>query len=246
MPRSEEMSERSSCRATPASGCSDSTAFRLSSTSRLAPVASTAWPIWAASVSRLYGSSSPVGRSTGEASTKRHWASLSQVAMSKPRVLRLSRRSVAGSSRVTKTPPWPARTPSARNWPPNTVLALPAWPATTVARARGRPPMVTWSNPGMPVASLATDAPASWPSPPSSSRPAVRAAPAADCPVGGLTRSPSGSRPAPGRSARPARRAALAGQPEPGRLAVAGVDSSDQAAASSRTSARPQPPSRPS
>ncbi len=78
--------------------------------------------------------------------------------MSQPSVVRFARRSAAGSSIETKTAGWPRRTPSARKWPANTVFALPAWPATTVARRRGRPPIVTWSNPGMPVSSFSTPA----------------------------------------------------------------------------------------
>jgi len=154
------ISERSSWRAAAASWCRDSIAFRLSSTSRSAPVASTAWPIWAASVSRLYGAA-PGLVASGEASTKRQSSAASQAATSQPKVSRLARRSAAGSSSVTNTPGWPRRTPWARNCPASTVLALPACPATTVARRAGRPPIATWSKPGIPVASFGTDNPRS-------------------------------------------------------------------------------------
>ena len=44
--------------------------------------------------------------------------------------------------------------PAARKWTAKTVLALPAVPATRVVRARGRPPWVTRSTPGMPLSSF--------------------------------------------------------------------------------------------
>ena len=141
--------------------------------------------------------------------------------MSQPRVVRLARRSSAGSSRVTKTAGCPRRTPSARNWPAKTVLALPACPATTVARRRGSPPMVTWSKPGMPVSSLRTPL-----APPGRSRPTavgVRLAGAADrlrraagrsrrLPRDGAARARAGTR----RSCRP-RRARSGRTPRTGR-----------------------------
>ena len=66
------MSARSSCRARAGVlAAAASTPLRLSSTSRSAPVASTAWPICAASVSRLYGARPCGRRRAGEASTKR-------------------------------------------------------------------------------------------------------------------------------------------------------------------------------
>jgi hypothetical protein len=128
MLRSELMRVRSSCRAVTASSCSASTPLRLSMTRRSAPVASTAWPMSAASVSTLYddGESTALCRTSGEASTKRQSPACSQAETSQPSVAVLARRSAAGSSSVTKTPGCPRRTPSARNCAAKTVLALPA------------------------------------------------------------------------------------------------------------------------
>ena len=85
------MSERSSWRTCAASSCSDSTALRLSSATRRAPVASTARPTIVATSSRLYGAVPPSARTTGLASTNRHRPSRSQAATSKPSVARLAR-----------------------------------------------------------------------------------------------------------------------------------------------------------
>src|SRR5262249_55410293 len=95
----------------------------------------------------------------GEASTKAQRPSASQAAMSQPKPAMLRRTSSAASSKVTKTPGWPAfRMPAARNWTANTVLALPAVPHSHVDRPRGGPPRLIQSKPSISVRSLSIPA----------------------------------------------------------------------------------------
>ena len=89
---------------------------------------------------------------SGDASTNAHDFSASQRRMSQPSEARFRRMSSGVSSNVTKTPLSTCLAiPSARNWAANTVLALPAVPATSVVRPLGSPPYATRSKPGIPV-----------------------------------------------------------------------------------------------
>jgi hypothetical protein len=132
------------------------TAPSESMTRRSAPTRLTAFSMRASSAPRSYSPPMTVSSvSCGETSTKAHLPAASQASMSQPKPLMLRRMSTGGSSNVTNTPDWPnCSMPDARNWQPNTVLALPAVPDRSDVRCRGRPPLVMLSKPGMPVSSL--------------------------------------------------------------------------------------------
>src|SRR5690606_15780133 len=91
---------------------------------------------------------------------KAHRRSDSQRSMSHPNERMFLRMSSGESSKVTSTPQPPSSPrPRTRNWFAKIVLPLPAVPATSVTRSRGRPPTATVSNPSMPVATFSTSRP---------------------------------------------------------------------------------------
>src|SRR5450755_1056935 len=123
----------------------------VSSTTRFAPIVSTALPSLMNSPSRSNPPATIAPASIRNASTASR-PSRSNPGRSNPSDDTFVANSAADSSKDSSTPGSPnSRAPQTRNSNPNRVLPVPAPPVTSVARPRGRPPRVTSSNPPIPV-----------------------------------------------------------------------------------------------
>ena len=135
----------------------------VSSTTRLAPTASMAWPRRTNSPSRSYSPVSSISaRSTRTKSTSSFfWAE--RRSRSKPSDATFWASSSAVSSKAMNTPGSPISMPRTRNSTAKRVLPAPALPQTRVGRPRGRPPPVISSRPRMPLLALGNAETIAWP-----------------------------------------------------------------------------------